>query len=116
MKLLASPVPLWKLFLKSHTSVISNCGSVAILHGSGKRQSQSWKGKTTMDNQQQDGLIKPEQNDDHAILRALVARLRIRDAETLAHSERVVRLSLLLGRAFSLSSRKIKSLEYGALL
>src|SRR5258706_8126875 len=69
-----------------------------------------------MDNQQQDGLIKPGQNDDHAILRALVARLRIRDAETLEHSERVVRLSLLLGREFGLNSRKIKSLEYGSLL
>jgi len=68
-----------------------------------------------MDNQQQDGLIEPGQNDDY-VLRALVARLRVRDAETLAHSERVVRLSLILGREFGLNSRKIKSLEYGSLL
>jgi putative nucleotidyltransferase with HDIG domain len=69
-----------------------------------------------MDNQQQDRLIKPGQNDENAIVRALVARLRLRDAETSEHSERVVRLSLLLGRELGLNSRKMKSLEYGSLL
>jgi len=72
--------------------------------------------KNTMDTQHQEEKIDPGQNDDHAILCALVARLRLRDAETLEHSERVVRLSLMLGREFGLNSTKMKSLKYGSLL
>ena len=72
--------------------------------------------KTTMDTQQQEETINQVQNDDHAILCALVARLRVRDTETLEHSQRVVKLSLLLGHEFGLNSTRMKSLEYGSLL
>ena len=72
--------------------------------------------KNSMDTRQQDGILNARQNDEHAILCALVTRLKILDAETLEHSERVVRLSLLLGREFGLNSTKTKSLKYGSLL
>ena len=72
--------------------------------------------KDSMDTREQDGITNPGQNDEHAILCALVARLKTRDAETLEHSERVVRLSLLLGHEFGLNSTKTKSLKYGSLL
>ena len=72
--------------------------------------------KNTMDTQQQEETINAGHNDDQAILCALVARLSARDAETLEHSQRVVRLSLLLGRELGLNSTKMKSLEYGSLL
>src|ERR1700694_4004936 len=71
--------------------------------------------ENTMGTRQQEGMIKPG-HDQQGILRALVARLRIRDVETLEHSERVVRLSLILGRKLGLNSTKLKSLEYGSLL
>jgi putative nucleotidyltransferase with HDIG domain len=72
--------------------------------------------KNSMDTREQDRITNPGLNDEHAILCALVARLKIRDAETLEHSERVVRLSLLLGHEFGLNSTRIKSLKYGSLL
>ncbi len=59
--------------------------------------------------------INPDQN-DHAMLNALVATLRIRDAETLEHSERVAMLSIRLGREFGLNITELRSLRYGSLL
>ena len=53
---------------------------------------------------------------DHATIRALAAALRIRDIETQAHSERVVRFGRLLGRELGLNQDEMKSLEYGSLL
>lgn len=70
----------------------------------------------TTNTPRQNPIINPRQNDDHAILCGLVARLRKRDAETLEHSERVVRLSLILGRQFGLNSTQMRSLKYGSLL
>jgi putative nucleotidyltransferase with HDIG domain len=49
-------------------------------------------------------------------LRALTAALETRDSETHGHSERVVTYSLRLGREYGLTSAKMKSLEFGALL
>jgi putative nucleotidyltransferase with HDIG domain len=49
-------------------------------------------------------------------LKALTAALETRDSETHGHSERVVTYSLRLGREYGLSSEKMKSLEFGALL
>ena len=72
--------------------------------------------ENTTDTQLQDWTIGPWRNDEQAVLRALVARLRLRDAETMEHSERVVRLSLILGREFGLNSTERKSLKYGSLL
>lgn len=69
-----------------------------------------------MATQQQNRIIHRRRNNDHAILSALVASLRRRDAETLEHSERVVRLSLILGREFGLNATEMRSLKYGALL
>lgn len=66
--------------------------------------------------QRQDPIISSRQNDDEAILQSLLFRLRARDVETLAHSQRVVRLSLMLGREFDLNSTELQSLEYGSLL
>lgn len=72
--------------------------------------------ENTMDRQPQDGAISPGQNDEQAIIRALLARLRLRDAETMEHSERVVRMSLILGRELGLNSTEMRSLKYGSLL
>src|SRR5258705_9980652 len=55
-------------------------------------------------------------HDDRATVNALAATLRIRDIETQGHSERVVRLSSLLGRELGLNQAQMKSLEYGSLL
>jgi putative nucleotidyltransferase with HDIG domain len=55
-------------------------------------------------------------DDEQTTLRVLVARIKQRDAETLEHSERVVNLSLRLGRKLGLNSTTMKSLEYGSLL
>jgi len=70
----------------------------------------------TTDAQHQAGIIIPGEGDEQAIVLALAARLKMRDVETLEHSERVVRLSLILGRKFGLNPTELKSLEYGSLL
>jgi HD-GYP domain-containing protein (c-di-GMP phosphodiesterase class II) len=57
-----------------------------------------------------------QENDDQATLAALATTLRIRDAETQGHSERVVRFSLLLGRELGLNRDLMNSLRYGSLL
>jgi putative nucleotidyltransferase with HDIG domain len=49
-------------------------------------------------------------------LKALTAALETRDQETHGHSERVVTYSLRLGRECGLDSRRMKALEFGALL
>jgi HD-GYP domain-containing protein (c-di-GMP phosphodiesterase class II) len=67
-------------------------------------------------NEQDGGMTSLRENDDHATLCALAATLRIRDAETQGHSERVVRFSLLLGHEFGLTPAQMRSLEYGSLL
>ncbi len=49
-------------------------------------------------------------------LKALVAALETRDAETHGHSERVVSFSLRLARECGLDEEQLKELEFGALL
>jgi putative nucleotidyltransferase with HDIG domain len=51
-----------------------------------------------------------------ATLKALVAALEMRDAETHGHSERVVTFSLRLGREMGLNKEQMRALEFGALL
>lgn len=60
--------------------------------------------------------INPRPGEHQAIVCTLLARLRRRDTETVEHSERVVRLSLMLGREFGLNATKIEALKYGSLL
>ena len=72
--------------------------------------------RSTATKQQQTTIISSRQNHDQAILQTLVSRLRKRDIETLAHSQRVVRLSLMLGREFGLNLAEWRALEYGSLL
>lgn len=91
-------------------------GSIGILRGIRKQAKGRFGMKSTTNTQRQNRIINSSQNKDHAILCALVARLRTRDAETLEHSERVVRLSLILGREFGLNSNEMRSLKYGSLL
>ncbi len=50
------------------------------------------------------------------MLQSLVAALKIRDAETYGHSERVVSFSLRLAHELSLDQKQVKSLALGALL
>lgn len=50
------------------------------------------------------------------VLQALVTALRVRDAETYEHSERVVGFSLRLGRELSLARSEMESLGVGAFL
>jgi putative nucleotidyltransferase with HDIG domain len=69
-----------------------------------------------METQRQIRNTNHGQNEHHATICALVARLRGRDNETLAHSERVVRLSLMVGQRLKLSAAKMESLKYGSLL
>jgi HD-GYP domain-containing protein (c-di-GMP phosphodiesterase class II) len=52
----------------------------------------------------------------HATLRALLVALRTRDAETYAHSARVVKLSLRFGRECGLDQAQMRLLELGSLL
>src|SRR4051812_21522229 len=52
----------------------------------------------------------------HATFRSLLVALRTRDAETYAHSARVVKLSLRLGRECGLDQAQMRSLEFGSLL
>lgn len=66
--------------------------------------------------QRQDPIISSRQSDNQAILQSLLSRLRKRDVETMAHSQRVVRLSLMLGREFGLNLAEWRALEYGSLL
>jgi putative nucleotidyltransferase with HDIG domain len=68
-----------------------------------------------MDTHLQNGGVDQKTNDD-LILGSLVGRLRLRDTETLEHSQRVVKLSLILGRKLGLGPTEIKSLKYGSLL
>ncbi|HEV2862900.1 MAG TPA: HD domain-containing phosphohydrolase [Pyrinomonadaceae bacterium] len=49
-------------------------------------------------------------------LKALVAALEARDAETHGHSERVVNFSLRLGRELGLDADALRDLEFGSLL
>ncbi|MCA1850080.1 MAG: HD domain-containing protein, partial [Acidobacteria bacterium] len=51
-----------------------------------------------------------------ATLKALTTALEARDCETHGHSERVVNLSLRLGRELELSREQMQALEFGALL
>jgi HD-GYP domain-containing protein (c-di-GMP phosphodiesterase class II) len=50
------------------------------------------------------------------IVSALASTLRVRDAETQGHSERVVKFSLMLGTQLGLSNAEMESLAYGSLL
>ena len=50
------------------------------------------------------------------IVWALASTLRVRDAETQGHSERVVKFSLMLGTKLGLSKPEMESLTYGSLL
>jgi len=61
-------------------------------------------------------IINLTHKDELGTILALKAALRLRDAETLGHSERVVRFSLLLGRELGLDTTELRSLEYGSLL
>ena len=74
--------------------------------------------KTTARQHTQQHVVKtePGPNRRERIMRVLMARLRVRDAETQGHSERVARFSLRLGRELGLQRALMKSLEYGALL
>jgi putative nucleotidyltransferase with HDIG domain len=65
---------------------------------------------------QQRAIVKAVQDGRQAIISALVAKLRERDAETCEHSQRVVGLSLRLGRELGLNETDLKSLRYGSLL
>jgi HD-GYP domain-containing protein (c-di-GMP phosphodiesterase class II) len=58
-------------------------------------------------------LVRPNGN---PIVLTLAATLRVRDAETQGHSERVVRFSALLGRELNLNEKQLESLTYGSLL
>ena len=62
---------------------------------------------------QQIGTIAPA---DQATLSALITTLRVRDAETELHCERVVSLSILIGRELGLDHDQMVSLKYGAQL
>ncbi|MGH9969919.1 MAG: HD-GYP domain-containing protein [Pyrinomonadaceae bacterium] len=53
---------------------------------------------------------------NRATLRSLLFVLKTRDADTYDHSRRTVRISLLLGRECGLDQRRMRSLEFGALL
>jgi HD-GYP domain-containing protein (c-di-GMP phosphodiesterase class II) len=57
-----------------------------------------------------------KEDNQRATVYALAATLRLRDAETQGHSDRVVRYSQLLGREFGLTPDEMKSLEWGSLL
>ncbi len=57
-----------------------------------------------------------KQDHQQATVYTLAATLRLRDAETQGHSDRVVRYSQLLGREFDLTPDEMKSLEWGSLL
>jgi HD-GYP domain-containing protein (c-di-GMP phosphodiesterase class II) len=61
-------------------------------------------------------LQQLEKDQNQLVLQALVTTLKIRDVETQGHSQRVVRLSLLLGQQLGLSAEEMSSLEYGSLL
>jgi HD-GYP domain-containing protein (c-di-GMP phosphodiesterase class II) len=61
-------------------------------------------------------LKHPLEQAEHATLSALAATLRMRDAETQEHSERVVRFSLVLGCKLGLNPAQMKFLEHGSLL
>ena len=60
-------------------------------------------------------VINLTQKDEHKTILALKAALKLRDAETMGHSERVVRFSLLLGCELGLKKAHMRSLEYGSL-
>jgi len=66
--------------------------------------------------QKQIGIVNPDEQAELATLSALAATLRMRDAETQGHSERVVKFSLVLGRELGLNPTQMKSLEHGSLL
>jgi putative nucleotidyltransferase with HDIG domain len=60
-------------------------------------------------------VINLTRKDEHRTILALKAALKVRDAETMGHSERVVRFSLLLGSELGLNKAQMRSLEYGSL-
>jgi response regulator RpfG family c-di-GMP phosphodiesterase len=63
-----------------------------------------------------DGALRFCESAYRMTLKALVAALETRDAETHGHSERVVSFSLRLGRELKLSAEQLRSLEFGSLL
>ena len=63
-----------------------------------------------------DGALRSLERGYRMTLKALVAALETRDAETHGHSERVVAFSLRLGRELGLDREQMRSLEFGSLL
>jgi response regulator RpfG family c-di-GMP phosphodiesterase len=63
-----------------------------------------------------DGALRSLGDAYRMTLKALVAALETRDAETHGHSERVVSFSLRLGRELRLDAEQMRSLELGSLL
>src|SRR3954471_16819057 len=63
-----------------------------------------------------DGALRSLGDAYRTTLKALTAALETRDLETHGHSERVVNLSLRLGRELRLDERQMRSLEFGSLL
>jgi len=63
-----------------------------------------------------DGALHSLERGYRMTLKALVAALEARDAETHGHSERVVAFSLRLGRELGLGEGEMRSLEFGSLL
>ena len=62
------------------------------------------------------GLTSLVRANGNPIVLTLTATLRVRDAETQGHSERVVKFSSLLGHELNLNERQLESLTYGSLL
>jgi HD-GYP domain-containing protein (c-di-GMP phosphodiesterase class II) len=61
-------------------------------------------------------LVDHHKETSRAILNSLLVVLKTRDADTYDHSQRTVRISLILGRACGLDQREMRSLRFGALL
>ena len=60
-------------------------------------------------------IINLTHKDEERTILALKAALQLRDAETMGHSERVVRFSLMLGHELGLNTTQMRSLEHGSL-
>jgi response regulator RpfG family c-di-GMP phosphodiesterase len=65
---------------------------------------------------QLDRAVHSLENAYRMTLKALTASLEMRDHETHGHSERVVNVSLRLGRELGVVGEQLRSLEFGALL
>jgi len=63
-----------------------------------------------------DGALQSVERSYRMTLKALMAALETRDAETRGHSARVVSFSLRLGREMGLDAEQLRSLEFGSLL